>query len=1741
MDDRTVETAPRPDRRMPGVGEACALALPVTLIGSLWLGLINRQVDGTDTPADWLREASLALPLVVVLVIAAALLTQRLASRAGLAAGLTGVLFTVLGASAASGALSIAALARALAEPAAAGPGASVLVGLGRDASLSLVAALPLAALTSGLTLGGARPRISALVLASAGRAAVVLAIVGPLGIGLVHGVGTATADAGAGAPCPTGAPVKTFSVQALDVKIPLNRFGDNDPAGKMYALAEQVAAVRAQEATQKVSIGLRDDAIQPLVIRANLGDCVEIDFNNEASGGEYGMHIDGLAYTAASSGDAVGMNAPSAVSRGGRRTYRYYVPKDPELEGTHYIRPGPGNRAAVAHGLFGALSVEPEGSVYLHPDDQRPIRSGWEAIIKRGDTRKAFREYVKVYHEVGDEDDDIFAADGRKLPVVDPTTDSYRPGSRAINYRSEPFMNRLERAEKKSLSYNSYTFGDPATPIMRAYSADPSKVRIIHAGSEMFHVYHLHGGGIRWPQNPYADKSFDYAKTGLNKAPEAQLSSRMDSQSFGPGESYSLEIEGGAGGVQRSIGDLLEHCHIAEHYVSGMWSMWRVFNTRQPDLAPLPDRDAPAAPVDSAGLIGKTMADGTVITKDNLEEWLDELIPPRGKPKHDDDGSVWDWTMDKSDPSRPVALGEPEETSSWPNLPRVVPGHPSALPGDTFIGNRPRILFNPEDGRPSYPLLRTNLGQRAPQTPNGHTGTPFLGDTADKASTRSKPNPWASREDGLCPSGSALRRFNVTSIQLPIQVTKKGQKDPTGKIFVLNKDKAAVRAGDKPAEPLAVRANIGDCVGLTLTTEFEPESPGAVMPQSNLHIHHVQFDPQGSDGASAGMVFDQSVRPYRLVDPKLTADVAEGDRVLHLESVAKFQAGVYIAVGQGTDDIEVNRIESIDAAAGTITLVDPVKKAHPAGQWAGTEFTQLRWYPDVELDNVFWHDHVDGIHGWGKGLVGQLIVEPKGSTYHDPKTGEEVDSGTIVDIRTSNPLAPGLVESSFREMALWTIDDNPVTDSTLNLRAEPWADRLAGDSDPSLLFSSWRHGDPGTPLPRAYRGDPFVIRTINVSGNGMDSLRLAGHRFYLENRFKKEDGTWVETTPTDAVQYGISQRYTAILEGGAGGKAKRAGDYLYMNGIGRRFKQGAWGLLRVLPGARPDLQPLPQHPVPTGAPANPTPTGSRPPKSPSIGNPCPTGAPKRAFEVSAVDRPGDRAGTGTGSAFVPTADAAAVKRGTLQPEPLTLHAAVGDCVEVKFTNQRDEPGEAGQPRASFHVGKVGQTLESSGVNAGFNPEQTVAPGESRTYRYHVDSPKIGSATVADFGGNDTGQDGLYGALVVAPQGSRFSDPETGAEKTVGTQVDVTVPGGSSYRDFSLFFAEDDPRIGGNTMPYREAVDGPALVNYRSEPRPDDAAAFSSRVHGDPRTPVLKAYGGDPVKVHVLAAPGSEQPHAFSLGGLNWEADSSLQGGNVVETASFLPWAGLDLSLRGGAGGWVKSVGDHWYGDMRRAFSQAGMWGLMRVLPPSVCKDIKPLVGRECGPGAQQPTTPDLPPTSTDPGPPTTPRDTPPPPATPDPGADPTPTTKAGSGTSAPAEAPADKPAPPAEARPAPSAGPGKPDVPLSIADLTFQLRQRLTAVRKQGLAFRATLPQGTRVLDVRIGQRSKGAVKTVASARIKVRASGSVRVVWRIPAKSARKLRAGRYVLTVRGGTDAAKLGAAVQRTVELRGPARR
>ena len=1528
----------------------------------------------------WLLTLSLSLPAAAAGLILVVLLVDGMARVIGPGA-LARLLRTTATAATTTACVAVADTIRMLAL----GTGGVAGVHLAKV----LVLVLPLAVLVAAaLELGSRVARLRVIEVKVAARRAVLALTSAAVLVGTAGVLPTLTAADAAtpSSPCPAGAPGRSYAVSAINVDIPLNRFGDHDPRGRMYVLDEDIPAVREQEATQEVSIGLRDDPIQPLVIRANGGECLTINYTNNADGGDFGLHIDGLAFDAANSGDGIGRNTFDAPKKGESRTYTYWVPLDPTLEGAHYLRPGVGFRDFVNHGLFGALVVEPPGSVYLDPNavdeaHAKPLRSGWEAIIKPVGM-KSFRENVQLYHEIGNEDekDAVLRKNGEEMPFVDPHTDAYRPGTRAINYRSEAFFDRLEEAENQEAhAYGSYTFGDPSTPTPRGYLGDPTKFRILHAGSEMFHVFHMHGGGIRWRFNPVADPTWDYQQTGLNKHPLEQTpSERLDSQSFGPGEAYNLEIEGGAGGVQQAAGDFLFHCHIAEHYVAGMWAFWRVYDTRQPDFAPLADRAAPPKAVTSRKLIGKVYGPDWAkqkITRANLDAWIRPQLPPQGVRHNSQDAAVWDWTTfikqkknkkGKTKFKKPLYLGEPEDRTDYPGYyhdPKR-PTHPTALPGDRFKFGRPMLLFNPDNGRPAFPLMRPHLGQRPPFAPAGHSGAPYLGEMGDQAiRTDRSIDPWAARADGICPSKQAngqptpLRRFNVVAIEGPVQVTDLDT-DPVGKIYTLAHDKADVLSGKKPFEPLALRANVGDCVAVTLTSELTDANATGNFSQVNMHIHHVQFDTQASDGVITGMSYEQAVRPYKAEDPQLTAPARAGDTVLQLSSVAKFHLGTSIGVGLGTEGPaatgtvnplsgagpEIRTIKSIDPQNKTVTLDRPLVDLHPAGQWAGTEFVQYRWYPDVDLDNIFWHDHVDGIHTWAHGLVGQLITEPRGSTYHDPRTGEEVNSGTIVDIHTDNPLAAAAgVTGDFREFALWTMDKGfgKSADSMLNLRAEPLFDRVddpATQSSSPDEFSSYKWGDPRTPLPRAYPGDPFVIRTINV-GPAVDTLHFDGHDFLIENRYEDENRQ-AEAGSTDTIHYGISEKFTLILRGGAGGPNELPGDYLYFNGIDRRLNDGAWGLLRVLQGRIPStdrsdpnyLQPLPGR-DPGPGPAVPTSTGSAPPDSPDPGNPCPATAPTHAFDLTGIrkkDAPNE-----SRYAYVNTSEATSVTAGR---EPMVMHVRHGECLKVTVRN------DTGEPVIGFRLTGLQGGIASSGTAAGFNPDTTIAQGQSRMFTYYVDNAKFGTGVIADHVGDKTMKRGLYGSFEVAPAGSTFSDPVTGAARDIGAAVVVKPPNGPSYRSFSLIFAEDEKQVGANFMPYPTFVDRPEsnLVNYRQAPRDDSKAdAFSSLVHGDPATPILSSYAGDPVLVHLLVAPGSEQVHAINLGGLPFSVDPNIHDANTIDTRAVGPWEAASAKITGGAGGVTRAPGDYFYGDLRRVFTQAGMWGLQRVEPrPAQCPGV---------------------------------------------------------------------------------------------------------------------------------------------------------------------------------------------------------
>ena len=93
------------------------------------------------------------------------------------------------------------------------------------------------------------------------------------------------------GATCPSDTPVREYNVVAINVVITLNRFLDHDPHGRMFVLEEESARVRREEAQNRtargssaesaVSLGLQGDAIQPLTIRVNQGECLRVNLTN--------------------------------------------------------------------------------------------------------------------------------------------------------------------------------------------------------------------------------------------------------------------------------------------------------------------------------------------------------------------------------------------------------------------------------------------------------------------------------------------------------------------------------------------------------------------------------------------------------------------------------------------------------------------------------------------------------------------------------------------------------------------------------------------------------------------------------------------------------------------------------------------------------------------------------------------------------------------------------------------------------------------------------------------------------------------------------------------------------------------------------------------------------------------------------------------------------------------------------------------------------------------------------------------------------------------------------------------------------------------------------------------------------------------------------------------------------------------------------------------------------------------
>lgn len=1294
----------------------------------------------------------------------------------------------------------------------------------------------------------------------------------------------------------------REYHVVTVNVEITLNRFLDYDPNGRMYVLENDLENVqreesqnrdaRAGDAEPAVSLGLQGDSIQPLILRINQGECLRVVLRNALKDESASFHLHGSGlYLADSGAPATASNRDASVGPGSSVVYEWRIDHD-EPEGTHYFHSHADARFQTGHGLFGAVIVEPAGSTYFDPLTGDELNSGWAAII-RDPQGSDFREFVIVYHEIGNERYRHLDRDGSMVVQVDPFTSAYRPGSRALNYRSEPFMNRMALQHEvlgffdPSQAYSSYVFGDPATPIARAYLGDPVKQRLVHGGSEVFHVHHVHGGAVRWRRQPGVEPTG--FNTGLDKRPPIlpRLSARIDSQGVGPSETYDIENECGAGGCQQSVGDFLIHCHVAHHYIAGMWMFWRVYNTLQDgvvsldDMLPLvelPDRSGGVRPAVTSEQLMNTTVDWSgqkhQVTDGNLEEWVERQLPPAGTPRGYD-ASVLDWRKEGF-----LYLNEPESLSAWPGFRASQPGI-----------RRP-FYFDSLTGKLAYPFLRPQLGDRPPFAPR-HGPAPYL---SPISKNRSPPEPGENGPGSLCPSDTRQMELVIHAINVPIVLNERANVvDPVGQLYVLKDDEERVRADNDLKVPLVIRGNAGEtCVDIVLKSELEDSSENDFFSKVNIHVHFVQFDVLATDGVNTGFSYEQSVRPFKTEGELVAASGTPGSTRLRLGDTERFQAGILVGVGMDqTDTFEVRRVNVVEG--DTLVFENPLEFGHAVGEIVSTEFVHYRWYPDVQFGTAYFHDHVNALTSWQHGLFGAFISEPPGSTYHDPYTGTEISSGPIADIRTDGVVSVDLT-GSFREMVMFIQDDNPLTNvggssgSSLNLRVEPLSARRG---DRARMFSSMVHGDPATPLLEAFIGDPLVVRALVSATNDVHTWHLDGHWFRSELHSSR-------SPPINTIHLGISERYDLVVPR-AGGSQALPGDYLYYNGRTSKLLEGSWGIVRVHNPDEGGLMRLPGR--------------ERPLESGPL---CPVGAPMRGFSVVALEAALPELDGAFSKIYVLEQDVDRVLAGTKPVSPMVLHINIGDCVVVYLTNET-----VGGP-VSFHVDMLAfDPATSYGTEVGRNPVQLVQPGKTRKYSFYA-HPEIGEtvALVRDWGDVlQNSAQGLYGAIVVGPEGALYTHPLTGIamEEEAGWRVDVHRADGSSYRDFTVFLHDDDPIIGTHLMPYTEQVTGVVGLNYRKAPLVDGD-------YMNPTTPMMEAYVGDSVRLNVLSAYG-EQSHVFSLEGHRWPLEKGRTGSDLLSSMQIGPVEAVSIYLEDGAG----LPGDYIYGDHREPYREAGLWGFFRI------------------------------------------------------------------------------------------------------------------------------------------------------------------------------------------------------------------
>ncbi|WP_052342535.1 multicopper oxidase domain-containing protein [Bacillus sp. EB01] len=790
--------------------------------------------------------------------------------------------------------------------------------------------------------------------------------------------------------------------------------------------------------------------------------------------------------------------------------------------------------------------------------------------------------------------------------------------------------------------------------------------------------------------------------------------------------------------------------------------------------------------------------------------------------------------------------------------------------------------------------------------------------------------------ETNICGKGERIRHFTIEAIEINMVFNKFGDYDPDAKIYALQEEVEKIREAIaenpgkpvKEVQPLTIRANIGDCISVSFVNKLKEKA--------SIHIDGVDYDVKTSDGLAVGYNPNSSAPPNTEIRYRWKASEEGTFYFFYGADLTHFTDP---ARGKGTMG---------DGLFGAL-IVEPegAKWTDPetgdelrSGLYANVE---IPGQPDFREFAIFLHDGISAIRGNSPAIEEQL--------QNENEDHEDTGHSGLAEIK-ENP----------NEKELYAV----------NYRAEPLDERMKNaltddGKDPTMFYSSWVFGDPATPITSAYVGDPVNFRIVGANSDENHVFHLHGHRWKSDTR---------KTDTVDSETLNIGDAQTVKIKFGAGyvqnGKGA-PGDYLWHCHLFPHYLEGMWGLLRVHDKLLPGLLPLKDREAPEVPTASnpgfpkfiPGEHGKRPPTAPDPelrpatekekrvlktllpGAPnidrCPRDSPVRKYNVVGIQKKIIYNNAGDydpeGRMYVLAEDEQKVLSGEIRPRPLVLRANEGDCLEITLENHLYDVPEPNS--LSMHIHFVSyDPLGSDGTAVGWNYNQGIRPGEKIRYRWYADEE--GNVLFHDhMSAGEKGFHGTFGALIVEPKGSKWLDPKTGKEINSGTEAMIVYPDKADFREQVLIYHDFAKLLdkNGNMLQLEANPSDPVhshgytAVNYSNEPffrrsNADPAYVFSSWVHGDPQTPIIETYPGDPVKIRLIQG-AHETQHNFNLHGLYWSKESGNKDTEITSTQTIGTSEQFTMDIQPNPVGVLQR--DYLWSSQPIEDLWSGLWGFVRV------------------------------------------------------------------------------------------------------------------------------------------------------------------------------------------------------------------